>query len=236
MGKTGIIFVTGTDTGVGKTVLTTLLLLQLRKSGAALGVKPFCSGSRADVRLLRWAQDGELSESEINPFYFSEPVAPLVAARKHRQTIEPQQVLAHIAGIADRCECLLIEGAGGLLVPLVKNFTTLDLIARLRCEVIIVSCNKLGTINHTLLTVQALQRGRNLHRSHTARVCSLSNVVLMTHGSRDASSASNAKILREFLHPIPLITFPFLGHDCSTPRALKASQKKIKKTLARILR
>jgi len=232
-----IVFIIGTDAGVGKTLLTSLLLVNLRTGGgAALGMKPFCSGGRADVHLLRWAQERELTESEINPFYFPEPVAPLVAARKHRRTIKPEEVLAHIEEIARRCECLLVEGAGGLLVPLAKDFTTLDLIAHLRCEVIVVSRNKLGTINHTLLTVLALQGAGILHSSRAGRFPRLRNVVLMNHSCRDPSCASNAQVLREYLRPIPLITLPFLGANCCSPRGLRAGQKKIKKNLARILR
>src|SRR5690349_6905609 len=128
LSKRRIIFITGTDTGVGKTLLTALLLVHLRRQGrAALGIKPFCSGTRADVRLLRQAQDLQLTPSQINPFYFPEPLAPLVAARKHRRTIHSDEILAHVAQSARRCQFLLIEGAGGLLVPLAKGFTTLDL-------------------------------------------------------------------------------------------------------------
>ena len=78
-----IIFITGTDTGVGKTLLTGLLLHHLRQSGChALAMKPFCSGSRADAEFLHAVQDGELTLDEINPFFFAEPLAPLVAARE----------------------------------------------------------------------------------------------------------------------------------------------------------
>jgi len=235
--KTRVIFVTGTDTGVGKTLLSCLLLVHLRERGsAALGIKPFCSGTRADVRLLRWAQGSQLTESEINPFYFREPVAPFVAARQHRRTIEPEAVVAHVAGIVAGCEFLLIEGAGGLLVPISKSFCTLDLILRLRCDVIVVSRNRLGTINHTLLTVKALQHAGIQHSSGNTQVPRLLNVVLMDHRLRDASFASNAQILREFLDRIPLIAVPFLRGNCASPAGLEANQKKIKNILARIVR
>ena len=148
-----IIFVTGTDTGVGKTLLTGLLLYHLRQRGChALAMKPFCSGSRADTEFLRAVQDGELTSDEVTPFFFAEPLAPLVAARKHRRTIRLKEVVRRIRRLSDRCECLLIEGIGGLLVPLGEGFTVRDLVARLGCEVIIVSRNRLGTINHTILT------------------------------------------------------------------------------------
>src|SRR5579872_3951430 len=114
-----IIFITGTDTGVGKTIFTGLLVRHLREQGVhALAMKPFCSGGRADVRLLRAMQDAELTENEINPFYFPEPVAPLVSARRRNRTIPLRKVVQRINEIAARCECLLIEGSGGLFVPL----------------------------------------------------------------------------------------------------------------------
>src|SRR5205823_6159208 len=82
------IFITGTDTGVGKTVLTACLLHHLLQSGMdVLAMKPFCSGSRADVDLLQALQGSRLPDQEMNPFYFSDPVAPLVAARQARRKI-----------------------------------------------------------------------------------------------------------------------------------------------------
>src|SRR6185312_6066960 len=81
-----IVFITGTDTGVGKTIFTGLLVRHLREHGVhALAMKPFCSGGRGDVKLLRAMQDAELTENEINPFYFPKPVAPLVDARRSKR-------------------------------------------------------------------------------------------------------------------------------------------------------
>src|SRR5271165_6767216 len=146
-----IIFITGTDTGVGKTLLAGLLLHHLRQSGArALAMKPFCSGGLADVRLLQSLQPGELSDRVMNPFYFKQPVAPLVAAAT-RPAIRPGEVLKKIRLVATRCDCLIIEGSGGLLVPLGSGFTVADLIAGLDGRVVVVARNRLGTINHTLL-------------------------------------------------------------------------------------
>ena len=82
-----IIFITGTDTGVGKTVLTALLVRFLRERGVkAVALKPICSGDRADARALRAAMDGALSLDEINPWHFRAPVAPLLAARREQNT------------------------------------------------------------------------------------------------------------------------------------------------------
>ena len=258
---TKIVFITGTDTGVGKTLLTALLLCHLRSHGArALALKPFCSGGRADAELLCKLQHGDLTLDEVNPFYFPEPVAPLISARKHKRNIPLDRVLQHINSIASRVPSLpaglpsnastrhsplatrnflLIEGSGGLLVPLGEGYTVRDLIARLPCDVLVVSRNQLGTINHTLLTVQALLNSTPrspLRIPHSAgpSTFSLSCVVLMDSGTRDASSRSNEPILAEFLAPVPLVCLPYLGIRCSSASAVKKNAKKFQKTLARL--
>src|ERR1035441_550009 len=117
-----IIFITGTDTGVGKTLLTGLLLHHLRQSGChALATKPFCCGSRADVEFLCAVQERELTLDEINPFFFEKPLAPLAAAREEHVAIRLPEVLRRVSDLAKRCECLLIEGIGGGMVPLVEG-------------------------------------------------------------------------------------------------------------------
>jgi dethiobiotin synthetase len=245
-----LIFVTGTDTGVGKTLLTSLLLCHLRAAGCpALALKPFCSGSRADAELLGALQDGELTLDEINPFYFAEPVAPLVAARKHRRSIRVPDVLARIRTVATSLSSrtqskiknqkskietpvLLIEGSGGLLVPLAEDFAVRDLIVSLRCEVVVVAHNRLGTINHTLLTVKALNEAA---RKRTRRFASPVKVVMMEPRVRDASSATNLQVLSELLRPVPVFALDYLGANCRTRTAIRKSAMKLKRTLNRIL-
>lgn len=240
-----LIFITGTDTGVGKTVLTSLLLCHWRAAGCpALAIKPFCSGGRADAELLCGLQDDELTLDEINPFHFPEPIAPLVAARKHRRKIKIQDVFNHVRRVAASLvhpsihrsvnprPVLLIEGAGGLLSPLGEGLTALDLVGALRCETIVVSRNKLGTINHTLLTVKAL---RAVAPSAPRRSRPLVRVVLMGARTEDFSSASNAAILKEQLAPVPLVGVPHLGRRCSSAAAIRRSAREIKKILQRII-
>lgn len=221
-----VIFITGTDTGVGKTLLTAMLLHHLRQSGVhALAMKPFCCGDRADIEMLRRLQDGELQADEINPYFFREPVAPLVAARRERRSITCSQVIADVGKLAARCDRLLIEGAGGVLVPLGETFSVLDLIVRLKCQVLVVSRNCLGTINHTLLTVAAM-RSRGVRRL---------KVVVMPSTEPDNSSRSNILILSELLTRIPVLLVPELRPRAHRIRVVKENQKKAKKTLARIL-
>jgi dethiobiotin synthetase len=221
-----IIFITGTDTGVGKTLVTGLLLYHLRQSGChALAMKPFCSGGRADAELLNAVQGGELTGDEINPFFFKEPLAPLVAARKHHRSIRLPAALQPIRSLADRCQCLLVEGIGGVMVPLGEGFSVLDLIANLGCHTILVARNRLGTINHTLLSVNAIQHVgiRGLR------------TVLNSCSGQDSSAGSNVSTLSELLDPIPVFPIPFLGRKLARLDVLKPTQKKLKKTLAQIL-
>jgi dethiobiotin synthetase len=157
-GAQRIIFITDTDTGVGKTLLTGLPLHHLRQSGCrALAMKPFRSGSRVDAEFLNAVQDGELTPDENNPFFFFGPLAPLVAARKHHRSIRLPEVLPRSTRVAGRYECLLIEGIGGVLLPLGEGLAVPDLVARLGCGAMVVSHDRLGAINDTLLTIGALQ-------------------------------------------------------------------------------
>jgi dethiobiotin synthetase len=217
-----IVFVTGTDTGVGKTVLTALLLAHLRGRGTdALGMKPFCSGDRGDARLLHHLQKGCLTLDEVNPFYFDKPLAPAAAPKK----VPIQAVMARIRALAGRCEVLLIEGAGGLLAPLGDNYTARDLIAALNCTTIVVGRNCLGTINHTLLTVEALQ---NIENEQVA-------VVLMSVKNPDLSASSNLRMLQKRLGFDAVFSIPYLGFEVPSTRVIKKNVKFMKKVLARLV-
>ena len=246
------IFITGTDTGVGKTLLTALLLCQLRGNGGrAVAIKPFSCGSREDAELLYAIQDGNLTLEEINPFHFSEPLAPLVAARKRRRNIPLEAVLASIQQVkhAFRPSTFLIEGAGGLLAPLGKNYAAVDLITALSCSVIIVGRNQLGTLNHTLLTARALAAGFPeipsliaLHprvSSRRGRTISMdgknAKVVLMNGQGADISSRSNPAVLTKLLPGMPVFSIPFLGRNASRPAVIGLCAKRLTRTLAEIL-
>jgi len=220
-----IIFVTGTDTGVGKTLLTCLLLCHLRRRGVnALAMKPFCSGGRNDIELIQALQNHALPDEEVNPFYFPEPLAPLVAARKHRRRISLSQVLRSIERVETQCERLIIEGSGGVSVPLGEGFSVSDLIAKLHCEIVVVARNRVGTINHTLLAVKMLQQLTN------QRI----KIILMEQKTRDRSASSNARILGELLDPLPVLSLRFLGENAALPKGVEKNQEKIKKVLARL--
>jgi dethiobiotin synthase len=221
-----VIFITGTDTGVGKTVLTACLLEYLRQTGVhALAMKPFCSGSRGDVDLLQSIQESQLPDDVINPFYFPDAIAPRVAARKAQRKITLADVLRKIRDVARQCDCLLIEGSGGLLVPLGEGYTVADLIGRLRCEVLVAARNRLGTINHTLLTVEALRR----------RTRQPIKVVLIDQAVPDLSARTNQQLLVEAVAPVEVVRFPFLGKQAPHRVAIRRSVNTIKALCARMV-
>ena len=221
-----IIFVTGTDTGVGKTLLTCSLLHFLRTQRVnALAMKPFCTGGRRDVELIQAVQDHALTTEQVNPFYFPEPVAPLVAARRHHRSIRLPAALEGIYQVARLCECLIVEGAGGVLVPLGEDFLVADVIARLPCEVVVVARNQLGTVNHTLLTVRVL---KDLGKKRI-------KVLLMGQKRDDLSAKTNLQLLRRLLAPVTILSMEFLGSNSLQIGALRRNCKKTKKVLAHVL-
>ena len=225
-----IIFVTGTDTGVGKTLLTALLLHHLRQTspGRTLAMKPFCSGNRADVRLLQSLQSGELTDAEMNPFYFPQPIAPWVAAGKNRKFLRLDDVIQRIKEVQTKCDQLLIEGSGGLLVPLGEGFSVADLIGKLNCQVVVVARNQLGTINHTLLTVKVLQTIGIAAKNIT--------IVLMSGPKTDISTRTNQRAIAALLRPkIGVLGISFLGSRANSTQMILKNHPKAKKTLKKIV-
>lgn len=184
-----VFFITGTDTGAGKTVLTALLTEQLRAQGVnAIALKPICSGGRGDARKIFGANHGVLSLDEINPWHFKAAIAPSLAARREGKKLNIAQVAAHARAMQKRFDVLLIEGAGGLLSPIGDNFNSRDLILLLNAWPIIVAPNRLGVVNHVLLTLEALPP------NFRARA----RIVLVSWGRPDASAKSNAGLIGEF--------------------------------------
>jgi dethiobiotin synthetase len=204
-------FITGTDTGVGKTVLTALLTRFLRERGVnAAALKPVCSGGRADARAQHIVMNGELTLDEINPWHFRSPIAPLLAARKENQHVKLPQALAHARTMQKRFDILLVEGAGGLLSPLGENFNSRALIIALRATPIIVAPNKIGVVNHIRLTLEALPESLRAN----------ARVVLMSPPKSDAATKSNAKLLAEFTRA-KIFSLPWLGKRFNAEQALK---------------
>ena len=150
-------FITGTDTGVGKTYVASLLIRAHRARGEdCVGIKPICCGDRTDPELLHSASDYALPLTDVNPVWFQLPLAPLVAARSEKRTVDAAQLCAQIRQVRNRHRVVIIEGAGGWLVPITEDYLVADLAADIGLPIIVVAPNKLGVINHTLLTLEAI--------------------------------------------------------------------------------
>ena len=213
-------FITGTDTGVGKTVLAALWVRYLRRRGGqAAALKPVGSGGRADARLLRAAMDGALPLAEINPWHFRAPLAPRLAARRERKSLHRAEVAAGIRAAQKKFDVLLVEGAGGLLSPLGEDFNSRDLIAALGATPVIVAPNRLGVVNHVLLALEALPR----------RAAAAARVVLMSPASTDAAGRANAGLLAEETRA-RVFVMPWLGEAVSLAGALR--QARVRRVLA----
>ena len=151
------IFLTGTDTGVGKTYTAAALVRQLRAQGEdCIGLKPICCGERDDALELEAANDGVLTLDEVNPVWLTTPVAPYAASLLENRPVDVDLVLKTCRKAMHKHASVVIEGAGGWLVPITKDYYISDLAADLRLPVAVVVANKLGALNHTMLTVRAI--------------------------------------------------------------------------------
>ena len=201
--KPGFIFITGTDTGVGKTVFAALLTRQLRERGIRVaGLKPICSGGRGDARALRQAAGNALALDQVNPWHFLAPVAPVLAARKESRRVYLRQVVAHIRQVTKPFEVVIVEGAGGLLSPLGEDFDSRDLLRALGAIPIVVGPNRLGAVNQVLLVLEALP----------AMSARKAQVVLVADARPDAASQSNAVLLGEKIGCGRIHELPRLDH------------------------
>jgi dethiobiotin synthetase len=154
--KSGL-FVTGTDTGVGKTYVTALLLAELRRRGVrAAAFKPIScgTGGRRDAEVYASIMHHELPLDVINPVYLRHPLAPSVAAKLERKRIDLQKIFRVYRQLTSSFSVVLVEGAGGLMVPIRDNFFVADLAKTMKLPLLVVARLGLGTINHSLLTIQ----------------------------------------------------------------------------------
>jgi dethiobiotin synthetase len=187
------LFVTGTDTGVGKTFVSVLMISELRAAGLTVGAyKPACSGvvetptgpTWEDIEALDEATGRLFGRERIGPQRFLAPLAPPVAAKAEGRRVDAGLLRSGAEWWRGRCDVLIVEGAGGLLCPLTETETFADLAVSLGLPVLIVARATLGTINHTLLTIEAARR-----RGLTVVGVVLNEVV---SAGDDASIATNA--------------------------------------------
>lgn len=156
------VFVTGTDTGVGKTLVAAALACFYRRQDLAVGVMKPCETGVVDVKnpgedacLLRRAAGSRDRDQDLAPYRLHEPLAPALAAERDGVTIDPSKIINSFREIRKGKDLVLVEGAGGLMVPLRGGYLIADLAREMRLPLLVVSRPALGTINHTLLTIFA---------------------------------------------------------------------------------
>ena len=204
------VFVTGTDTGVGKTETSCALLSLLAKGGLhPAPMKPYESGCArltepADALRLRAAAKSDDPLEQICPHRFRLPLAPGVAAEKEKRPADFKKTLAAFRAFGDT-RPMVVEGAGGLFVPLDGKRDVIDLIVRLKLPVLLVARAGLGTLNHTALSLEALAR-----RDVPVLAVLLSR---STEGRGDASEKDNARLIAQrhkvkVLGPVPYVADP----------------------------
>ncbi|HET7418287.1 MAG TPA: dethiobiotin synthase [Solirubrobacterales bacterium] len=154
------VFVTGTGTEVGKTVVAAVIARTLAAEGRRVAVfKPAVTGleeeGETDHALLRRASGSQQSDEEIAPYRYDPPASPHLAAALAGEEIRPERLREAALAVAASAEAIVCEGVGGLLVPLSPDYLVRDLAADLGYPLVIVAAPGLGTINHTMLTVEA---------------------------------------------------------------------------------
>jgi dethiobiotin synthetase len=162
------LFITGSDTGIGKTLVCGLLAGYCRRKGIRVitqkWVQTGCTEISEDLachRALGGLTADEAPEALLNPYRFALPASPHLAAEQQGCVIDPAVIARAYHALAARFDLVLVEGAGGVLAPLTRGLLTVDLVAALDLPALVVVGNKLGCVNHALLTIEAL-RGRGI--------------------------------------------------------------------------
>jgi dethiobiotin synthetase len=190
------LFITGTDTGVGKTHTAARLLQVLRASGeSCAGMKPICCGDRRDAELLLAAGSHGVTINDVNPVWLKTPAAPMVGSSMEKVDIDVDHILSAFHSLQNRVEHVIVEGVGGWMVPIRRDYFVSDLAAVMTLPVLAVASNRLGCLNHAVLTVQSIL-------GHGLRCVGL--VLNNAQATDDIAALTNADILRKILD-VPLL-------------------------------
>ena len=202
------IFVTGTDTGVGKTVVAAGIAGAMRKDGIDVGVmKPIATGiprknafRSADSELLAKVSGSTDQEDEINPVFLPLEASPLAASRVLNTDIKLDEVFAAFKRLSDKHEFIVVEGIGGVMVPIKQNYFVIDLIKEMNLPVLIVSRASLGTLNHTVLTVRACREYK----------LDISGIVVNGVNYNNMAEKTVGKIIHELTGTFVIGSIPFV--------------------------
>jgi dethiobiotin synthetase len=230
------VFVTGTDTNVGKTYVTCLLVRKLQATGLTVGAyKPVCSGAEKDtvgrpfwpdIDALRSAAGQQFSLDLICPQRFLAAVAPNIAAEMEGSVVSDDLLLSGVSAWRTEVDSLIVEGAGGIFCPLSNTVTVLDLATQLQAPIVVVAANRLGVINHTRLTVEQIR--------HSG--LEVAAVILNEHQQSDADDGSLTTNARQISHWIPDVTLLHLPFRSDRIAILHQARALKNPVLARILK
>lgn len=229
------LFITGTDTNVGKTVVAGALAAFLRSKGKSVGVmKPLESGclsgarskgkgaTKSDSLYLKEMAESKDDLDLINTYAFISPLAPGVAAALEGVEISLDKIVENFIKLSLIHEIVIVEGAGGLLVPITSNKLVIDLIKMLKAQVLVVGRAGLGTINHTLLTLSCLEKEK----------MEVAGVVLNhLSAEEDLSAQYNFKTLQAWTHAPLWGEFPYLKKVNDRTELMSAFQSSLRKGL-----
>ena len=160
------LFITGTDTDVGKTYITAGLAVVIRKMGIDVGVmKPFAAGTAQkkgykseDIKILSKAAQACDPEKLVNPQFFPIPASPYTAWKNLKIKPKINSVLSSFKSLSKIHSIMLVEGMGGIMTPILKNYFVTDLIKDMKIPAVLVTRTKVGTINHTIMTVKMCEK------------------------------------------------------------------------------
>ena len=214
--------ITGTDTGVGKTVVATALAAAAVCSGRRLGVlKPVETGVASgsdpeDASALRAAARTDQQISEVCPYVFPDPVAPLVAARRAGTPLELSRLDQAFGRASAERDAVIVEGAGGWLVPFAPSVTYEALCQRWHLDVVVVVANRLGALNHATLTVRGVE---------TAGL-RVAGIVLNTMhpAAPTVAESTNLEVLRETMPHHRFVAFPYVTEPQHIPALVDAAR------------
>lgn len=214
------IFIAGTDTGVGKTIVAGAMASAMRLRGLKVGVmKPVACGGREDAEFLM-AQAGICENIEdVNPVYLKLPLSPNIAAKIEKKIISKRKIKRAFGKLRAKYDYLIVEGCGGLLVPIDNKFYVLDLIPLLKAKTVLVSRSGLGAINHSLLSLEALR-----HRKIKPIGVIFNR---LQPGKLSVPEETNPSVVAEISSAPSLGMFPFVKRPCSADCLGKAFLKHI---------
>ena len=204
------IFVTGTDTDVGKTYVTAGLAVTLRKMGIDVGImKPFAAGTSQkkgfkseDVEILSRAAQVSDPEELMNPQFFKMAASPYTASKNLKVKVRVKSVLSSFKKLSKLHSMLLVEGMGGIMTPILKNYFVTDLIKEMRIPAVIVTRTRVGTVNHTIMTCKMCEKYKIPVKG-----------IIINNFDSDGYTVKTLKRDLESLTGVPILgTIPFLDN------------------------